>query len=196
MARRDGTTRLGMVGLLMLVVTLCLAVLGVLAVVTAHGDAVLSERQSEAVGCGQAADAAAQGFLAEVDSFLARTAAEKGPSVRASVLSAELIEELPKMVDALLRSSGGAAEMFAEPSPLVVDAAALSAEELRGYLGEEARGDTASYPCGIRAVFTVEGARTLDLVIALRSDLTYEPIDRSLTTEWTEGPSAPRFWEG
>lgn len=199
MRRREGSVRLGMVGLLMLVIAICLAVLGALALVTAHGDAVLSERHADSVDRAQRAEAAAQELLAETDDWLARMTIASGASSvnrSAATVTAAAGEALPAMVEAVLAVDATDASEGDDRGRLTIDAAVVAADGLPVLASERAAAAQDGTLCGIRAVITVEGTRTLTLVIAVRGDMTYDIVERTLTTEWADEPSALRLWEG
>lgn len=199
MRRGERSVRLGTVGLLMLVIAICLAVLGALALVTAHGDAVLSERHAVSVERAQRADAAAQEFLAETDDWLARMTVASGASSlnrSAEVVAAAAEEALPAMVDAVMAADAAAASEDSDRGRLAMDATVVAPEGLPSLANEQAAAAQGEPLCGIRAVVTVDGTRTLTLVVVVRSDMTYGMVERTLTTEWADEPSALRLWEG
>lgn len=193
MARRSETTRLGMVGLLMLVIAICLAVLGALAVVTAHGDAVMSKRHADSVALAAKADAVAQEFVAGFDGWLAETTSSPRAS-SANVTYVTLMESLEERLDALLSDALEAGESAQENGTVIANAVALEPAGLRTYLqSDEAVSD---YLCGVHAAITVDGTRSLDLVVAATRSLDAEVIVYTLTTEWADQPSAQKLWEG
>lgn len=71
----SGGSHIGIAAIFALVVIVCMAVLAMLAISTAHSSLVLSERQAAAVQEVYRAEAAAQTFVSEVDAVLASAGA-------------------------------------------------------------------------------------------------------------------------
>lgn len=71
MASRQGSVRIGPVSILVLIIVLCLAVMAVLTVTTSEAEESITTRQRDATTALYANEAAAQEFLADLDSRLA-----------------------------------------------------------------------------------------------------------------------------
>lgn len=149
MSGSKGSVRIGPISLFTLTIILCLAVLSVLAITTAQATYAAAEKQAAFTTGTYANEAAAQQFVAEVDTALAPVRASGGG--------------LPEALDA------------------VEDI--LPAEALL-------EGST------VRAVFTAESGRTLDIVLTIRTDATYVIDSWKATTQWTESGSGTTLWSG
>lgn len=195
MARRIANVRMGAIGLLMLVIVLCLAVLASLVAVTAHSGRVMAERHASAVNVAAMTEAAAQAFLSELDSWLARAQAERMPVTR-------LPQALEGDLASLVEPSRSVSQALSPEDALAgydVQARMLDLEELAGAHGDEADGATR---CGIAVSFSEEalseGAerRTLDVVVVVHDDYTYGLVDWKTTTEWLDSTTDTKLWEG
>ena len=195
MARRETSTRMGMLGLLMLVITVCLAVLGVLAAVTAHSERVMAERHAEAVSSDATSEAGAQAFLAELDSWLARA---RSGGVTVSQLPAALESELSTLIRFPWTTawwppqSDFLAGYYAQMRMLSADELASAGTELPSSMPR----------CGVLASFLEDGfsgdadRRTLDVTVVIYDDYTYGLTDWKTTTEWLENATDTKLWEG
>lgn len=77
MARdRSGSVRMGPISIFTLVIVVCLAVMAVLSVTTAHADAALAERQASFTQDDYANEIAGQTLMAEADGALATVRAQ------------------------------------------------------------------------------------------------------------------------
>lgn len=72
MAQSKGSVRIGPVSLFVLVIALCLAVLAVLSVTTAHAQAAITNQQAIAITDAYKNEIAAQEFMAAIDDQLAQ----------------------------------------------------------------------------------------------------------------------------
>lgn len=91
MASRQGSVRIGPVSVLVLIIILCLAVMAVLTVTTSEAEESITTRQRDATTALYANEAAAQEFLADLDSRLALAR-----SANTSVESALALLDLPE----------------------------------------------------------------------------------------------------
>lgn len=186
---------MGMLGLLLLVISICLAVLGLLAAVTAHSEHVMTERHAEAVSADAASDAGAQAFLAELDSWLARA---RSGGVTVSQLPAALESELPSLIKFPWTTSWWPptsdflAGYYAQVRMLDADELAIATEPL----------EVGPARCGVCASFLEDGfsggadRRTLDVTIVIYDDYTYGLTDWKTTTEWLDNATDTKLWEG
>lgn len=195
MSRRRANTRMGMLGLLMLVISLCLAVLGLLAAVTAHSEQVMAERHAEAVSADATSDAGAQSFLAELDSWLARA---RSGGVSPSRIPAALEQDLASLIKFPWSTSWWPprsdflAGYYAQVRMLTPDELAAASDPLA----------VGSPRCGVLASFLEDGfsgdadRRTLDVTLVIYDDYTYGLTDWKTTTEWLENATDTKLWEG
>ena len=195
MMRRRPNTRMGMVGLLMLVIALCLAVLALLAAVTAHSERVMTERHAEAVAADAASESGAQAFLAELDSWLARA---RATGVAPTQLPTALEQDLTTLVKFPWNTSWWPpqsdflAGYYAQLQMLTVDELAQTSDPLA----------VTTARCGVRASFLEDGfsgdadRRTLDATVVIYDDYTYGLLGWETTTEWLENATDTKLWEG
>lgn len=73
--RKLENVRIGPISIITLIAVLCMAVLGILALSTAHATMTISHRQADASVYLYRNEAAAQQFVAEIDDVLSRTSA-------------------------------------------------------------------------------------------------------------------------
>lgn len=195
MTKRRATTRMGMLGLLLLVIAICLAVLGLLAGVTAHSERVMAQRHAEAVSSDAVSDAGAQSFLAELDSWLARA---RSSGVSLSVLPSALERDLPTLIELPWTTSwwppqdGVPTQSYAQVRMLDADELALVSGPLVG----------GSPLCGVGASFLEDGfsdeadRRVLDVTVVIYGDYTYGLTNWQITTEWLDDTTDMKLWEG
>lgn len=195
MMRRRANTRMGMVGLLMLVIALCLAVLALLAAVTAHSERVMTERHAEAVTADAVSESGAQAFLAELDSWLARA---RSNGIAPAQLPAALEQDLTTLVKFPWSTSWWPpqsdflAGYYAQLRMLAPDELALASENLAASMAR----------CGVFASFLEDGfsgdadRRTLDVTVVIYDDYTYGLTDWKTTTEWLDNATDTKLWEG
>ena len=195
MTRRRANTRMGMLGLLMLAIALCMAVLGLLAAVTANSERVLAERHAEAVSADAVSETGAQELLGELDSWLARARAN---GVTAAQLPAALESDLTSLIGFPWSTS-----WWPPRSDFLAGYYAqirmLTADELTAAAAADPQ---ASPRCGMLASFLEDGfsggadRRTLDVTIVIYDDYTYGLTDWKTTTEWLENATDMKLWEG
>ena len=183
MAKSRGSVRMGPISLFALIIILCLAVMAVLAVTTAQASYVLAERQASA----DAELAAAHG------------AGATGPGAMAAVEQA-----LPRLAEEAKEAA---------PLPLTANASAVSTDRAASLAGIVGVGRTGEEPAdaipvegvtpllddargAVSASFATDGGRTLDVVIAIRDDGSYEILSWKATTEWNEEGAGETLWSG
>ncbi len=122
MARPHGSVRMGPISLFVLVITLCLAVLAVLAVTTAQAQAALAQQQAVMVEDTYRNEAEAQRFVADLDGLLL-SCREAGTSFSEALADVE--DYLTRFNDQYGNEGGGAeatlegsevVALFAQPS--------------------------------------------------------------------------------
>lgn len=195
MSRGRANIRMGMLGLLMLVIAICLAVLGLLAAVTAHSERVMAERHAEAVSADAVSESGAQTFLAELDSWLARARSNRiSVSQLPSALEGDLtsLVKFPWTTSWWPPQSDFLAGYYAQVRMLTPDELAVASETLA----------VGSPRCGVLASFLEDGfsgdadRRTLDVTVVIYDDYTYGLTDWKTTTEWLENATDTKLWEG
>ncbi len=149
MARTRSSFRIGPISIFSLVIILCLAVLSVLTVTTAHATYALASKQALFNTDTYQNEAAAQEFLADLDSALAPVRATNGGS--AAALAA---------VDKMLPANA-------------------------------TRENTM-----VRAEFSTESGRKLNIELTIRSNATYEIASWKATTLWTNDNANQSIWLG
>ena len=198
MAKSRGSVRMGPISLFALIIILCLAVMAVLAVTTAQASYTLTQRQAAAAEEAYAVETAGQSFLGGLDAELAAAhgAGATGPGAMAAVEQA-LAEEAKE----------------AAPLPLTANASAVSTDRAASLAGIVGVGRTGEEPAdaipvegvtpllddargAVSASFATDGGRTLDVVIAIRDDGSYEILSWKATTEWNEEGAGETLWSG
>ena len=177
--------RIGPISLFALVVIICLAVLAVLSFTTANASLVMSQRQATATGEMYLAECAAQEFLAGVDDVLAGVRGERATT---EVGSAELVRD--ERGNAVYDENGH--QVVREGASRQANTAPVGRVEYMTALSDEliALRDAARDAAGgvvevsastvgdkVTAEFACENGRTLDIVVAIRSNGTYR-VDR------------------
>lgn len=174
MARQSGSVRMGPISLFALVIIICLAVMAMLALVTAHAALVRSERQASSVRALYANERAGQELLAEIDEELADLRAAGASHDEALE---QLSRSLPKLAtDASIAAATGSSE----------DERAVPAVEIASV-----DGSTSS----VSARFVTDGARALDIQIAVTEDLGCRVLSWKASALWTEDTS-DTVWKG
>lgn len=201
MAKSHGSVRMGPISLFALIIILCLAVMAVLAVTTAQATYTLTERQAATAEETYVAEEAAQRFVGGLDAELA--AAQARGSAANSLLST-VEQALPRLCDEAVALT---------PLPVEADAALVTPDKaaaLAGIVGVGRAGDPAvdgealegTTPLlddvlgAVHASFGTEGGRTLDVVIAIRDDGSYEILSWKATIEWNEEGAGETLWSG
>ena len=189
MAKSRGSVRMGPISLFALIIILCLAVMAVLAVTTAQASYTLTQRQAAAAEEAYAVETAGQSFLGGLDAELAAAhgAGATGPGAMAAVEAA--------------------------PLPLTANASAVTTDRAASLAGIVGVGRTGEEPAdaipvegvtpllddargAVSASFATDGGRTLDVVIAIRDDGSYEILSWKATTEWNEEGAGETLWSG
>ncbi|MBQ3302287.1 MAG: hypothetical protein IJH04_09150 [Eggerthellaceae bacterium] len=111
---RPASMRIGSVSIFVLITMICMAVLAVLVVATAHSSLVLSQRQADAVSELYLNETAAQAFVAELDSVL--ESGNAAPNANASGQAAISDNDLIAIRDAARKAAGGRVDIVASAS--------------------------------------------------------------------------------
>ena len=174
MARRGGSVRMGPISLFALVIIVCLAVMAVLALVTAHAALARSERQAASVSARYINERAGQELLASLDGELA-----------------DLREADADRDEALARLSRTLTQLAADAA----DAAAATdtAADAQAPTVELAAVDSAAATVSVRLV--ADNARALDIQIGITDDLACEILAWKASALWTEDTS-DTVWQG
>lgn len=211
MARSHGSVRMGPISLFTLVITLCLAVMALLAFTTGRAELALTQRQQTATTDLYANEAAAQQFVAALDSRLAqlrqggdpRQEEALGAAVDAAVVAATGAADVAGIQQAF---GPGATADTADaspiptdlPTPITITATLIDPAEavsLAGTLNAPSL-DLTDATRGVHAQFTAESGRNLDAVLLLYGDGTYEILAWKATTLWDEHGSGDTLWAG
>lgn len=174
---RRAPVRMGVLNLLVLVIALCLAVLAALALTTAQAGRTLSERQADELAQVQAAEAAGQQFLAQVDAQLAWLADNTADA-----------QQLMRALESSAWSCAQAAQSIPQ-----AQAAGMSAEvQVRS---PESFGASLTHlgstPDAIGLMigsFTTDQQQNLTCTLAIRADATYEVLGWRQTKLWSDIP--------
>lgn len=174
MARRSGSVRMGPISLFALVIIVCLAVMSVLALVTAHAALARSERQAASVSALYINERAGQELLASLDGELA-----------------DLREADADRDETLARLSRALPELTADAA----DAAAATdtATDTQAPAVEIAAVDRATATVSVR--FVADDARALDIQIGITDDLACKVLAWKASALWTEDTS-DTVWQG
>ncbi|MCI8468909.1 MAG: hypothetical protein HFJ75_05415 [Eggerthellaceae bacterium] len=202
MAKSHGSVRMGPISLFTLIITLCLAVMAVLAVTTAQASYSLTQRQAAAATEVYAVETAAQQFVGGLDAELTAARAANVPPAQAA---RNLADELPRLCDEAVAMSD---------LPVTADATMLADDKVAAQagivgVGRTGAGGTAdSAPVegatpllddevgAVHASFITDGGRALDVVVGLRADGTYEILSWKATTLWNEEGAGETLWSG
>lgn len=174
MARRSGSVRMGPISLFALVIIVCLAVMAVLALVTAHAALARSERQAASVSALYINERAGQELLASLDGELA--ALREADADRDDALD-RLSRTLPELA-ADAADAAAATDTTADTQAPAVELTAVDSE-------------TATV--SVRLV--ADDARALDIQIGITDDLTCEVLAWKASALWTEDTS-DTVWQG
>ena len=174
MARRSGSVRMGPISLFALVIIVCLAVMAVLALVTAHAALARSERQATSVSALYINERAGQELLASLDGELANL--READADRDEAL-ARLSRILPELA-ADAADAAAATDTAADAQAPTVELAAV---------------DSAAATVSVRLV--AGNARALDIQIGITDDLACEVLAWKASTLWIEDTS-DTVWQG
>ena len=171
MTKSHGSVRMGPISLFTLVITLCLAVLAVLAVTTAQATYAATERQAAFTSDTYANETAAQTFVAGVDAQLAGVREQGGGRT----------EALAALEGALDSVAADAAD-----GRVTVDAS----------MGEGANAGADTGAGDVSATFTTESGCSLNVVLEVLADATYQILQWKTTTLWDDEGTGETLWSG
>ncbi len=212
MARRT-SMRMGSLNLLVLVIALCLAVMGVLSVVTAQASGNLSARQAETSQDLYAEESAAQYMLSEVDSILANvrqghvrpsriigtisdasqricTAAEELEASQAVGLTASLETFTPS--SASPSKASGQSSITLDDNPFGSGQTASQEPTISPFLAESMEGCTG----GVTFTLKTPSGLNLACMIGLYPDGTYTIFQWETFRSWNEAVRNEMLWTG
>ena len=113
-SHQGGGSHIGIAAIFALVVIVCMAVLAMLAISTAHSSLVLSERQAAAVQEVYRAETAAQTFVSEVDAVLTSSGTGAVEAALPAICGTSQASTTGITVFASLGTSNGSPAVFAE----------------------------------------------------------------------------------
>lgn len=191
---------MGPISLTSLVIVLCLAVMCVLTVATAHAIELAAARQMSATTDIYACESAGQEFLANVDSVLAQvrtgqetssgeaisdleTAAGEGEDSGSVALSEQTVES-SGLRDSALQALRDADKSLLEGFTVEGISAAVDISESNDALPS------------LTATFVTENDRRLSISLAINDDATYRILSWKTTTFWNNKISTDTLWSG
>lgn len=172
MARNQGSVRMGPLGLFTLVAVLCMATLCVLCIVTAQASLQMSHRYAASNQLAYQNEQAAQTWLASV--------AQK-PN--------------PTKVD-LQTAARKAQAATGDESAVSIEAQVIPVEQAVADLGLEESVNPASYTAAIQARFEADAGKTLDVVVAMRANGSYQVLSWKAAAELSEETVTESLWSG
>lgn len=187
---RNASMRLGALNLLVLVIAISLAVLSVLSLVSALASESLSDRQRVSMDAGYAEETAAQYLLADIDGELAYV--RDGISTVPSMLYA-LENHLPSF------ASKAASLASSQEFGLSITAEVLDTAEFTDVATAVCAGRAASArSCvgGVSYQILSEGGKTLDCLIGINADGTYEMYAWKTAKVWLDSGTEEKLWSG
>lgn len=172
---KQNPVRMGVLNILMMVIVLSLAVMAVLALVTAHAGKVLNERQADEMQQVYALETAGQQFLSSVDAQLQWLAQND--------------TRPQQMLRALDAAAWGCAQSAISTQQAIAagvsaDAYTLDPEHFGASLDSlNPKADTVGL---MMASFTTDKMQNLTCTLAINSDATYEVLTWKQTKLWSD----------